>query len=70
MSLMYLYEHFALLFISPAVGELFLWGQIPCVSRVTDHLGLKRLWTPQPVPLAGRKVCMRRSQVDESPWIF
>nr|XP_046242999.1 RCC1 domain-containing protein RUG3, mitochondrial-like isoform X2 [Scatophagus argus] len=38
-------------------GELLLWGQIPCVSRVSDHPGLKRLWTPQPVPLAGRKVC-------------
>ncbi|XP_051279711.1 X-linked retinitis pigmentosa GTPase regulator-like isoform X2 [Dicentrarchus labrax] len=38
-------------------GELLLWGQIPCVSRVSDHPGLKRLWTPQPVPLAGEKVC-------------
>ncbi|XP_037634201.1 ultraviolet-B receptor UVR8-like isoform X2 [Sebastes umbrosus] len=38
-------------------GELLLWGQIPCVSRVIDHPGLKKLWTPQPVPLAGRKVC-------------
>ncbi|XP_026177163.1 RCC1 domain-containing protein RUG3, mitochondrial-like isoform X2 [Mastacembelus armatus] len=38
-------------------GELFLWGQIPCVSRVSDHPGLRRLWTPQPVPLADRKVC-------------
>ncbi|TDH12671.1 hypothetical protein EPR50_G00049380 [Perca flavescens] len=40
-----------------AGGELLLWGQIPCVSRVSDHPGLKKLWTPQPVPLAGRKVC-------------
>ncbi|CAB1454960.1 unnamed protein product [Pleuronectes platessa] len=40
-----------------AGGELFLWGQIPCVSLVTDHPDLKRLWTPQPVALAGRKVC-------------
>ncbi|XP_067463736.1 uncharacterized protein [Thunnus thynnus] len=38
-------------------GELLLWGQIPCVSQVSDHPGLKRIWTPQPVPLAGRKVC-------------
>ncbi|XP_034547960.1 secretion-regulating guanine nucleotide exchange factor-like isoform X2 [Notolabrus celidotus] len=38
-------------------GELLLWGQIPCVSRVSDHTGLKRIWTPQPVPLAGGKVC-------------
>ncbi|XP_074525366.1 uncharacterized protein LOC141789801 isoform X2 [Halichoeres trimaculatus] len=38
-------------------GELLLWGQIPCVSRVSDHTGLKRIWTPQSVPLAGRKVC-------------
>ncbi|XP_056233280.1 X-linked retinitis pigmentosa GTPase regulator-like isoform X2 [Seriola aureovittata] len=40
-----------------AGGELFLWGQIPCVSRVSGHPGLKRLRTPQSVPLAGRKVC-------------
>ncbi|KAM7416502.1 hypothetical protein PAMA_018517 [Pampus argenteus] len=40
-----------------AGGELLLWGQIPCVSQVDDQSGLKRLWTPQPVPLAGRKVC-------------
>ncbi|XP_026198460.1 uncharacterized protein LOC113150252 [Anabas testudineus] len=40
-----------------AGGELLLWGQIPCVSRVSDHQGLRRLWTPQSVPLAGRKVC-------------
>ncbi|XP_038560576.1 RCC1 domain-containing protein RUG3, mitochondrial-like isoform X1 [Micropterus salmoides] len=40
-----------------AGGELLLWGQIPCVCWVSDHPGLKRLWTPQPVPLAGRKVC-------------
>ncbi|XP_059192690.1 uncharacterized protein LOC131974411 [Centropristis striata] len=40
-----------------ADGELLLWGQIPCVSRVSDHSGLKNLWTPQPVPLAGGKVC-------------
>ncbi|TKS78883.1 hypothetical protein D9C73_012290 [Collichthys lucidus] len=39
-----------------AGGELFLWGQIPCVSRVSEHPGLKRLWTPQPVPLASGKV--------------
>ncbi|XP_051806374.1 uncharacterized protein LOC110950047 isoform X1 [Acanthochromis polyacanthus] len=39
-----------------AGGELLLWGQIPCVSRVSYHTGLKRLWTPQSVPLAGRKV--------------
>lgn len=51
-------EHLALLFLSPAGGELVLWGQIPCVSWVIDHPGLKKLWTPQPVPLAGRKVCM------------
>ncbi|XP_073322767.1 uncharacterized protein [Pagrus major] len=37
-------------------GELLLWGQIPCVSRVSEQPGLKRLWTPQPVPLADRKV--------------
>lgn len=37
-------------------GELLLWGQIPCASRVSYHAGLKRLWTPQPVLLAGRKV--------------
>ncbi|XP_050931268.1 E3 ubiquitin-protein ligase HERC2 [Lates calcarifer] len=40
-----------------AGGELLLWGQIPCVSQVSDHPGLKRVRTPQPVPLAGRKVC-------------
>ncbi|XP_071338757.1 uncharacterized protein [Trachinotus anak] len=40
-----------------AGGELFLWGRVPCASRVGDHPGLKRLWTPQPVPPAGRKVC-------------
>ncbi|KAM7019101.1 uncharacterized protein LKV04_009583 [Tautogolabrus adspersus] len=40
-----------------AAGELLLWGQIHCLSRVSDHTGLKRIWTPQPVPLAGRKVC-------------
>ncbi|XP_031705563.1 E3 ubiquitin-protein ligase HERC2-like isoform X1 [Anarrhichthys ocellatus] len=40
-----------------AGGELLLWGQIPCVSRVIDHPGLKKLWIPQPVSLAGRKVC-------------
>ncbi|XP_060893935.1 uncharacterized protein LOC132974123 [Labrus mixtus] len=40
-----------------AGGELLLWGQIHCLSRVSDHTGLKRIWTPQPVPLAGRKVC-------------
>ncbi|XP_029999720.1 E3 ISG15--protein ligase HERC5-like [Sphaeramia orbicularis] len=40
-----------------AGGELLLWGQIPCVSWVSDHPGLKRLWTPQSVPLASRKVC-------------
>ncbi|CAK6950123.1 probable E3 ubiquitin-protein ligase HERC2 isoform X4 [Scomber scombrus] len=40
-----------------AGGELLLWGQIPCVSQVSDHPGLKRIWTPQLVPLAGRKVC-------------
>ncbi|XP_044052620.1 E3 ubiquitin-protein ligase HERC2-like [Siniperca chuatsi] len=40
-----------------AGGELLLWGQIPCVSWVSDHPDLKRIWTPQPVPLAGRKVC-------------
>ncbi|XP_041643463.1 probable E3 ubiquitin-protein ligase HERC1 isoform X2 [Cheilinus undulatus] len=39
-----------------AGGELLLWGQIPCMSWVSDHTGLKRIWTPQPVPLAGRKV--------------
>ncbi|CAJ1068530.1 probable E3 ubiquitin-protein ligase HERC2 isoform X3 [Xyrichtys novacula] len=40
-----------------ADGELLLWGQIPCVSQTSDHRGLKRIWTPEPVPLAGRKVC-------------
>ncbi|KAK2837410.1 hypothetical protein Q5P01_014622 [Channa striata] len=40
-----------------AGGELLHWGQVPCMSQVSDHPGLKRLWTPQPVPLAGRKVC-------------
>ncbi|XP_029017501.1 E3 ubiquitin-protein ligase HERC2-like isoform X2 [Betta splendens] len=40
-----------------AGGELLLWGQIPCGSRVSDHPGRRRLWTPQSVPLAGRKVC-------------
>ncbi|XP_029295944.1 uncharacterized protein LOC115013638 [Cottoperca gobio] len=40
-----------------ACGELLLWGQIPCVSRVSDPPGLKNLWTPQPVPLADTKVC-------------
>nr|XP_019949173.1 PREDICTED: uncharacterized protein LOC109633610 [Paralichthys olivaceus] len=40
-----------------AGGELLLWGQIPSVSLVTDHPGLRRLWTPQSVSLAGRKVC-------------
>ncbi|XP_039875034.1 protein RCC2-like isoform X2 [Simochromis diagramma] len=39
-----------------AGGDLLLWGQIPCVSRVTYHAGPKGLWTPQPFPLAGRKV--------------
>ncbi|XP_028269736.1 uncharacterized protein LOC114441149 [Parambassis ranga] len=39
-----------------AGGELLLWGQIPSVSRVSNHTGLKSMWTPQPVPLAGRKV--------------
>ncbi|XP_062236164.1 uncharacterized protein LOC133933229 isoform X1 [Platichthys flesus] len=39
-----------------AGGELLLWGQIPGVSLVTDHPGLKRLWTPQPVEMEGRKV--------------
>ncbi|XP_047185060.1 uncharacterized protein LOC118313456 isoform X2 [Scophthalmus maximus] len=38
-------------------GELYLWGQIPCVSLVSDRPGPKRLQTPQPVPLAGREVC-------------
>ncbi|KAM3611009.1 uncharacterized protein V6R79_012226 [Siganus canaliculatus] len=40
-----------------AGGELLLWGQIPCASRVTGHPGLKRLWTPQLVSLADGKVC-------------
>ncbi|XP_049433990.1 probable E3 ubiquitin-protein ligase HERC2 isoform X1 [Epinephelus fuscoguttatus] len=40
-----------------AGGELLLWGQIPCASRISDHPGLKKLWTPRPVPLAGEKVC-------------
>ncbi len=56
--LMYLSEHFAPLFITPAGGELLLWGRIPCVSCFSDHPGLKRLWTPQPVPLVGKKVCI------------
>ncbi|XP_034398310.1 probable E3 ubiquitin-protein ligase HERC1 isoform X3 [Cyclopterus lumpus] len=38
-----------------AGGELLLWGRIPCVSRVIDHPGLKKIWTPQPVSLASRK---------------
>lgn len=54
--LMYPSEHFTLLFMSSAGGELLLWGQIPCVSWVSDQPGLKRLWTPQPVPLADRRV--------------
>lgn len=70
--------HFTLLFTSPAGGELLLWGQIPCGSRVSDHPGLKRLWTPQPVSLAGGKVCdwtndvfrLLKSEADESPGIF
>ncbi|KAE8292313.1 E3 ubiquitin-protein ligase HERC2 [Larimichthys crocea] len=45
-----------------AGGELFLWGQIPCVSRVSEHPGLKRLWTPQPVPLASGKGAERRTE--------
>ncbi|XP_068559753.1 uncharacterized protein [Cebidichthys violaceus] len=40
-----------------AGGELLLWGQIPCASRVIDRPGLKKLWIPQPVSLAGKKVC-------------
>ncbi|XP_068422589.1 uncharacterized protein [Clinocottus analis] len=40
-----------------AGGELLLWGRIHCVSRVIDYPGLKKIWTPQPVSLAGRKVC-------------
>lgn len=75
-------EHSSLLFISTAGGELLLWGQIPCVSQVSDHPGLKRVRTPQPVPLAGRKVCacekdcanyvfrLLKSQGDESLRIF
>ncbi|XP_047448526.1 probable E3 ubiquitin-protein ligase HERC2 isoform X1 [Mugil cephalus] len=39
-----------------AGGELLLWGQIPRVSGVSYHADLKRLWTPQSVVLAGRKV--------------
>ncbi|XP_028312829.1 ultraviolet-B receptor UVR8-like [Gouania willdenowi] len=37
-------------------GELLLWGQISCVSKVNDRTGFKRLWTPQTVPLAALKV--------------
>ncbi|KAI3372474.1 hypothetical protein L3Q82_022960, partial [Scortum barcoo] len=40
-----------------AGGELLLWGQVPCVSWFNDHPCLKRLWTPQAVPLTGQKVC-------------
>nr|XP_020450252.1 ultraviolet-B receptor UVR8-like [Monopterus albus] len=40
-----------------AGGELLLWGQISCVSWVSEYPGLKRLWTPQPLPLPCRKVC-------------
>ncbi|KAK2902231.1 hypothetical protein Q8A73_011977 [Channa argus] len=40
-----------------AGGQLLQWGEVPCMSQVSDHPGLKRLWTPQPVPLGGRKVC-------------
>lgn len=44
-----------------AGGELLLWGQIPRVSQVSDHPGFKRLWFPKPVPLSGRKVCVRKT---------
>ncbi|XP_029915006.1 protein pim1-like isoform X3 [Myripristis murdjan] len=39
-----------------ADGELYLWGRIPHVSRDSDPPGFRRVWTPQFVPLGGRKV--------------
>lgn len=71
-------EQFIPFLVSPAGGELLLWGQIPSVSQVGNPPGLKRVWTPQPVPLAGEKVCVRKlgqmmfleSQIDESSRLF
>lgn len=51
----------SLLYLFPAGGKLLLWGQIPSLSQVSDQPGLKRLWTPQSVPVAGGKVRVKET---------
>lgn len=65
-------ELLPLFLLSLAGGDLLLWGQIPCVSRVTYHAGPKGLSTPQPFPLAGRKVrlCLKVFREMIFIWIF
>nr|XP_057926327.1 uncharacterized protein LOC131127936 [Doryrhamphus excisus] len=47
-----------------AGGELLLWGQVPCVSQLSEHPSHRRIWIPQLVPLSDTKV----SDVASGTW--